>query len=195
MEFLEQFLGKRIGDGLEFFEEKSDEITKVFRCETEGFWIDGNETGGMGGIAGHAFEGGAGNDEAMTVFCHFAGDADFHALSEDLSDEFLVEPDKTNRTGVIGESGIREEYTLLETSLDGKCGESTGEGRLHSRGGFGEGKGLRIIFVATGEMEEEIGNRGDAEMGEFVVLLRFDDRKFGEGSVESHKGNDMVQGV
>lgn len=44
-------------------------------------------------------------------------------------------------------------------------------------------------------MEKKIGNRGDAEMGEFVVLLRFDDRKFGKGSVESHKGSDMVQGV
>ena len=142
MEFFKQCFGKRVWNGLEFLEQGRDEVTEVFRSETEGFGIDGDETSGMSGIAGHAFESGTGDDEAVTVFCHFSGDADFHALGEDLPDEFLVEPDEADGPGTIGKESIREKHALLETPLDGKLGECTGKCRLHSRSGFGEGKSL-----------------------------------------------------
>lgn len=147
-----------------FFQNVTDLPTEKFRGESGGLGIDRDEATGMCLIPLGAFEGGIGEEEASLVGSDLAGDADLCADLQRLGDEFLIEPDDTDRAGVVSEGRFGNEHVLPESADGFESRDFAANGRPLIHREVADISRDGIIFVASGKMEEEIAHALNPEL-------------------------------
>lgn len=182
--------GEGIGNCLETLKDGRELPAEEFRCEAGGFGVDGDEAAGVCGSAFGALESWTLHDESFFVLAYFAGEPDSLTYFDHAFDKALIEPDDTEASGRIFDTGSGDEHFLLPRALTfdfGYYALDRSLGIALERVNQDEGG---IVFVAVGEMIKEVTHGFNSQSFEAVPMRFFD---IGEGIESggeiSHKGD------